>query len=66
MHPLPFPSVVVASTDDPYANFAFASTCAEAWSSGLVNVGAKGHINSESGLGTWTEGLVLLRELAAD
>jgi predicted alpha/beta hydrolase family esterase len=61
--PLPFPSIVVASTDDPYADFEFAQTCARSWGSQLVNLGAKGHINADSGLGGWPEGRTLLRKL---
>lgn len=63
LRPLPFPSIVVASANDPYARFAFAEDCARAWGSRLVSVGDCGHINSESGLGAWPQGLALLREL---
>ena len=60
---LPFPSIVVASTDDPYVTLARAQAFASAWGSRLVAVGACGHINSASGLGEWPEGIVLLQEL---
>ncbi|SNR68365.1 RBBP9/YdeN family alpha/beta hydrolase [Hymenobacter mucosus] len=60
---LPFPSIVVASTTDEYVTLARAQELAEAWGSRFVNVGALGHINSESGLGLWPEGHVLLQEL---
>ncbi|MBX0292240.1 alpha/beta hydrolase [Hymenobacter sp. HSC-4F20] len=60
---LPFPSTVVASTNDEYATLARAQQFAKAWGSRLVNVGALGHINSASGLGLWPEGHALLREL---
>ncbi|AOU96966.1 hypothetical protein BI364_02135 [Acidihalobacter yilgarnensis] len=63
LRPLPFPSIVVASEDDPYASFDFAIGCARAWGGRLVSVGARGHINADSGLGDWTQGLDLLREL---
>lgn len=63
---LPFPSVVVASTDDPYASIAFAGDCARAWGSRLVSVGDRGHINTASALGAWPEGLALLREFGVE
>ena len=60
---LPFPSIVVASTDDPFADPGFAERCAAAWASRLVSVGPKGHLNAESGLGDWPQGRALLKEL---
>jgi predicted alpha/beta hydrolase family esterase len=60
---LPFPSIVVASTNDEYITLERAQELAQAWGSRFVNVGALGHINSESGLGLWPEGHVLLEEL---
>lgn len=62
---LPFPSIVVASEDDEYIALEQARKYAEAWGSRFVNIGAKGHINSTSGLGEWREGLVLLETLIA-
>lgn len=59
----PFPSMVVASTDDPYGSLAHAAACASAWGSRLVDIGAAGHINAGSGLGRWPEGRELLRQL---
>ncbi len=60
---LPFPSILVASTNDPYGTWAFAARCAAAWGSRLVNAGAQGHINADSGLGDWDAGLLLLEQL---
>ncbi|UPL49728.1 RBBP9/YdeN family alpha/beta hydrolase [Hymenobacter sublimis] len=60
---LPFPSIVVASTDDAYVTLARAQQFAHAWGSRLVNMGPRGHINSASGLGQWPQGQELLREL---
>lgn len=62
---LPFPSIVVASTDDIYVELDTARRYAEAWGSELVVVGAAGHINSASGLGAWPEGYALLERLRA-
>ncbi|RFU46602.1 alpha/beta hydrolase [Paraburkholderia sp. DHOC27] len=53
---LPFASIVVASTDDPYGGVAFAQRCAKAWGSQWHEIGARGHINADSGLGDWDEG----------
>ena len=61
--PLPFPSVIVASSDDPYATIAHAQACASTWGSRLVNIGAAGHINANSGMGGWPAGLWLLQDL---
>ena len=63
VRPLPFPSILVASSDDPYGSVDFAATCAAAWGSRFVNIGAAGHINSASGYGEWPEGLRLLAQL---
>jgi predicted alpha/beta hydrolase family esterase len=62
--PLPFPSIVVASSDDPYGSLGFAERCARAWGSRLVEIGPRGHINADSGLGDWEEGQRLLASLA--
>jgi predicted alpha/beta hydrolase family esterase len=62
---LPFASFIVASTDDPYADVEFARGCARAWGGGLTVIGAKGHINAESGLGAWAEGRRLLDAFCA-
>lgn len=63
--PLPFPTTVVASGDDPYVSPARARQFARAWGSRLVEIGPAGHVNSASGLGAWPAGLGLLEELAA-
>jgi len=60
--PFAFPSVVVASTDDPYGTIEHTSRLAKAWGSHLVNIGACGHINASSGLGAWPEGYELLSQ----
>jgi predicted alpha/beta hydrolase family esterase len=60
---LPFPSVVVASENDPYATFERKAFFAKVWGSDFVNVGQKGHINSDSNLEYWEEGQAILNEL---
>lgn len=63
--PLPFPSLLVASEDDPYASVAFTRALAERWGSRWQSIGADGHINGDSGLGEWYEGQGLLDSLTA-
>jgi len=60
---LPFPSVVVASSDDIYGSLDYAHRSAAAWGSELIVIGAAGHINAESGLDQWKEGWVLVQRL---
>jgi uncharacterized protein len=62
---LPFASILVASTDDPYASIERSSVFAEAWGSRLVNLGPAGHINAEAGFGDWPLAEELLDELVA-
>lgn len=54
--PLPFPSVVVASRNDPYSSFEAAEDIAAAWGSLFIDAGDIGHINADSGHGPWPEG----------
>lgn len=63
MRRLPFPSIVVASMDDPYAEPARVRAFAAAWGARLVDVGACGHVNADSGLGEWPQGHRLLGQL---
>lgn len=60
---LPFPSLLVASDNDPYCHLDSAKDLALAWDSEFVNVGAAGHINVASGHGSWLQGELLLRRL---
>lgn len=61
--PLPFPSIIVASSNDPYASLEYAQGMAEAWGSRFIHIGPIGHISSNSRLGNWEKGLALLRQL---
>jgi hypothetical protein len=51
--PLPFPSIVAASTNDPLARYERVSQLAKDWGSRLVNIGAVGHLNPAAGFGEW-------------
>lgn len=60
---LPFPSILVASEDDPYASPQRSFDMARDWGSHFVNGGAIGHINAASGVGWWSEGQELIERL---
>ena len=56
---LGFPSIVVASADDPWLRLTRAGWWADRWGSRFLCLGNAGHINIESGYGPWHEGLQL-------
>lgn len=60
---LPFPSTVVASTNDVYVSVERAQAFARAWGSRFVLIEEAGHINTDSGHGDWPQGRQLLAEL---
>lgn len=60
---LGFPSIVVASTNDPWVALGTARYWAGRWASRFVNVGARGHINTDAGFGPWPEGFELYESL---
>ncbi|WP_019646646.1 RBBP9/YdeN family alpha/beta hydrolase [Novispirillum itersonii] len=61
--PIPVPSVLVGSTNDPYCSVDVAQDFARTWGSTFINAGAVGHINTDSGLGEWPQGQRLLADL---
>lgn len=63
--PLPFPSLIVASNNDPYATLAYGRLCSAQWQTGLIIAGALGHINASSGLMDWPQGRGLLEAFCA-
>ena len=63
--PLPFPAVVVTSSDDPYCAPERAARMVADWGAVLLEAGALGHLNGESGLGDWPDGRRLLERLVA-
>ncbi len=63
MKTLPFPSVLVASTNDQYLSLERAKEFATTWGASLRNVGPIGHIGSDSKLGNWFEGRGFLDQL---
>jgi predicted alpha/beta hydrolase family esterase len=60
---LPFPSVLVASQNDPHCAQPAAISLARDWGSRFADAGAVGHINAASGLGDWPLGQRLLAQL---
>ena len=60
---LPFRATVVLSTDDPFAHADRALRMTADWGADALELGPRGHLNAESGLGDWPEGLALLRAL---
>jgi predicted alpha/beta hydrolase family esterase len=60
LEPLPFDSLLVASSNDPYCTAKRARRFADAWGSEYYDIGPAGHINTETGYGDWPEGEQLL------
>jgi uncharacterized protein len=60
---LPFRSLVISSNDDPFCSPERSAQMASDWGSAALSLGARGHINGESGLGDWPEGWALLQHV---
>jgi predicted alpha/beta hydrolase family esterase len=63
--PLPFPSIVAASRNDPLAAFERVEALAQDWGSTLVDLGAVGHLNPASGFGPWPRAHAFIAQLQA-
>lgn len=63
---LPYRSILVASSNDPYCPVRLAGAYARAWGSEFVRMQDAGHINIESGHGEWPLGMALLHSLAGN
>jgi predicted alpha/beta hydrolase family esterase len=63
---LPYRSVLVASSNDPFCPVRQAGADARAWGSEFVRVQDGGHLNVESGHGEWPLGLALLQSLVGE
>lgn len=63
--PLPFPTIVVASRNDPYMSLRAARQLAHVWHAGFADAGPIGHINGESAIADWPFGQFLLDRLLA-
>ena len=60
---LPFPSICVLSTNDPFGSLDAGRALASAWQSQCMELGPLGHINGDSGLGDWPAGHTYLHQL---
>lgn len=60
---LPFPTKLIASTNDQWASIEKAKYYAHEWGSEFINIGEAGHINDLSGHCEWYQGLEILRSL---
>jgi predicted alpha/beta hydrolase family esterase len=63
--PLPFPSIVAASSDDPLASVGAARALAADWGAELVELGPVGHLNPAAGFGPWPQATRLIARLRA-
>jgi uncharacterized protein len=61
---LPFGSIAVISSDDPFCAPERGAQMAADWGASVVMAGPRGHLNAGSGLGDWPEGRELLESLA--
>ena len=61
---LPFPSIVVASDNDPYVSIERAEYFANSWGSRFVNYGSFGHLNDKSDLSSWEFGKDLMDQFS--
>jgi len=60
---LPWPSLMLASSSDPWAPFEESRALAESWGSEFVDAGAAGRIDVASDHGPWPDGLLKLAGL---
>ena len=63
--PLPFPSIVAASRDDPLGRYERIEELAHDWGSRVVDLGLVGHLNPASGYGRWGGAESLIDEISA-
>lgn len=62
---LPFPSITIASRNDPFGSYGHAEAMSQAWGSMLIDAGEAGHINAESGHGPWPEGSMVFAQFVS-
>ena len=62
---LPFPSLAIISSNDPYCHPHRAHAMARDWGSRTIDAVNRGHLNADSGLGDWSVGRGLLADLLA-
>jgi len=64
--PLPFRTILVATTNDPYTTYEQFQDYARDWGAELHDAGAAGHFDSATGYGPWPDGERLVRSLTGD
>ncbi len=62
--PLPFAAHAVISINDPFCSPERGRALAADWGAPLLELPDAGHVNADSGLGEWPQGLALLHQLA--
>lgn len=63
---LPYRSILVASSNDPFCPVRLAGAYARGWGSEFVRLPDAGHINIDSGHGHWPLGMALLQSLVGE
>lgn len=61
--PLKVPAKIIASSNDPWLTESKAASWALQWGTDFLRLRDVGHINSDSGLGLWPQGIEELRSL---
>lgn len=61
---LPFPAIVVGSSNDPWLSMTRGSCLAQSWGATFVSTGRNGHMGNDSNLQQWPAGLALLGQVA--
>jgi predicted alpha/beta hydrolase family esterase len=62
---LPFPALVITSSNDPYGDTSYQAKVASDWRAGWLCVGDFGHLNSSAGVGSWAVGRQLYTAFVA-
>jgi uncharacterized protein len=62
--PLPFTAIAVLADNDPFADLAASEALARGWGARIERVGARGHLNADSGLGDWPQGRAWVGDLS--
>lgn len=61
---MPWPTIVVASRNDPLAGYDRVAELTQSWGATLHDGGEVGHLNPPAGFGPWPKGLELIAQLA--
>lgn len=59
---LPFPSILIGSSNDPWSSAEKTRELADAWGSLFIDAGEAGHLNTEAGYGPWPEGSMVFAQ----